>query len=67
MATRSSTTSSTARPGKRRAAVALAGLVAFVGLGVATASSASADERPRGCYVEVYYHGGWHKIQVKCA
>ncbi|MFJ7910735.1 hypothetical protein [Kitasatospora sp. NPDC096204] len=63
----STTVGATARPGKRRAAVALAGLVAFVGLGVATATTASAEDKPRGCYVEVYYHGAWHKVQVKCA
>ncbi|WP_316528244.1 hypothetical protein [Kitasatospora brasiliensis] len=61
----STTTSTTARPGKRRAAVALAGLIAFVGLGVATATTASAADR--SCYVEVYYQGAWHKVQVKCA
>ncbi|MBD0669318.1 hypothetical protein ACIQOW_37420 [Kitasatospora sp. NPDC091335] len=61
------TSTTTVRPGRRRAAVALAGLVAFVGLGVATATTASATERSRSCYVEVYYGGVWHKVKVQCA
>ncbi|MFJ9692436.1 hypothetical protein [Kitasatospora sp. NPDC101183] len=56
----------TTRPGRRRAAVALAGLIAFTGLGLATASTASAESFAKKCYVEVYYNGTWHKVQVKC-
>ncbi|MFJ9692435.1 hypothetical protein [Kitasatospora sp. NPDC101183] len=60
------TSTTTLTRGKRRAAVALAGLIAFTGLGLATATTASATGFSKKCYAEFYYEGAWHKIQVKC-